>query len=344
VSEKFSPSALPVFSCGQRFFFLGDVLAGAERLGLMDAHLSGWRDRNEALVAAEAQGLEVDPSEVEAFLEEFRYARDLVSGEECEAWLAKLGLEFADLQGYAERCLLAQAAEVEIEADVEETETAVEDAEGDADGDPENQRLAETTQPLAADLVLDPAFGSWARSLARRLAVAHETGCIPADTAEPDWEAIEALYADEQRRCVDEHARLTLLQANWMDLIKVAIETLELDTPEAAREALLCVREEGATLASISEENRLPLKEACGFLSDYGMDLRQPLAAAKAGDLLHVVAESGMHLALRVLSREEPSLSNSEVAKRLDDALVEARLAALEAKHIRWSVRLDTEE
>ena len=89
---------------------LDDILAAAAWRGELDAFRSRWETIQAAAARAEALGQFPEPAAVEAATNEFRYARDLVSAEECEGWLAARGLTFADLTACVTRRLQAELA------------------------------------------------------------------------------------------------------------------------------------------------------------------------------------------------------------------------------------------
>lgn len=90
MDDDLPPASLagtPVFTVGSRAVTWADVVSDARRRG-------AWAEVEGALSSAQAEG-KLPPAEAKARAADFRYARNLVAGEEMEAWLAHWGLTVA---------------------------------------------------------------------------------------------------------------------------------------------------------------------------------------------------------------------------------------------------------
>lgn len=305
-----------VFECAERGFCTTEVLQAAEIRGEMPPFLAGWRRRRAAARAAAAAGLAPTAEAVEEAMNEFRYARDLISGEECERWLGRRGLTFGDLENHCTRWL--QAAMIPL---------ADEAGEG-----------REEEGELRVDLLLSNAFGRWARALAWRTAAAAEVGAPmkEAESLADAWARIEEAYTAAMAECASEDRRRRLLAGQRLALTRVGFDRAEFDSESAAREAVLCAREDGLPLREVAVANGFPCESREGFLADLPPDWRERLTSAPAGELLVVPESEGLHVVLAVAGRIDPIAEEPAVRARLDELLQDQRRRELEARHIRW--------
>ncbi len=319
-----SPSAVPAaFSLGPREFTLDDVLAAAVCLGEWEQFRAAWLARQAAAQAAEAAGLVPEEAAIEEALEGFRYARDLVAGDECEAWLAARGLVFADLVDSVTRRLQAGL--------VEEME------------DLERHSIAEGR--LRIDALLSDEFGGWARRFARGLAAAVELGeeLRPEDPVPGLWPALARAQARVTAAVLTPEARQRELAAQRLGLMRLHLDVAEFDSEPAAREALLCVREDGVTLAAVGEGNGLPCQTMERFLGELSPEWLTALQSARTGDVVLQRPDDGNWVVVAVKGRREPSLEDSAVVARVDAALTERSFRELESRHIRWRINVEVE-
>src|SRR3989304_2034802 len=107
----------------------------------------------------EANDEECDPDEVDAAADEFRYARDLLTAEETEAWLRRWGLTVDAWMDYIRRSILRQQRAAELPAIV-----AAHPVSPD-----------EIAQAIHAEGACSGHFARFAQKLAGRAAV-HERG------------------------------------------------------------------------------------------------------------------------------------------------------------------------
>jgi hypothetical protein len=322
-------AASPVaFARGTRAFTLTDILAAADCLGAWEDFRARWRARERAAAAAAATGLAPEPRAIEEAVENFRYARDLVAGDECEAWLAARGLAYSDLVESVTRRLRAELVAGEAE-----------DGEAE-DGVAEADEARLETEALLAD-----EFAHWARQLARRVAAAAEAGLEP-DPELPVsefWAGIEQAYREAEAALLTPEARQRELAARRLALMRLHLEVAEFHSAGAAREAWCCVREDGAELAAVAQENGLPVQVIEQFLGDLPEEWALRVQSARPGDVvLHQPADASW-VAVAVKGRREPALDDPDVVARIDAALAERHFGELESKHIRWRIRVEVE-
>jgi len=321
--------SLPAFRCGLRVFTVDDVLAAARDRGAFESFQAAWRERRSAVRQAAAAEQIPSAAELEAAIESFRYARDLVSGEECDRWLEARGLDFEDLVDSITRRMQSTLTAEKPDAPVE--------SEDDRDTEAEDERL------LIVDVLLADEFNAWARRLARSIALAaHSEPARFADSSEGlRWAELDERLDAAMAAITTPARRQTALAGHRLNLLRVEFEQAEFDSAGAAREAVLCTREDQASLRATAEANAFPCQVATAFLGDLPPTWAEVLTSARLGEAVIPRDSDGCFVVLAPLGRQEPSLDDPEVCARVDAALVEQHFRELEANHIRWLINVD---
>jgi hypothetical protein len=87
--------------------------------------------------------------------------------------------------------------------------------------------------------------------------------------------AIEAVYGAHCDTLLVPEARQRELMALRLRLTRFEIELIELESQDAAQEALFCVREDGMSLEEVATEGRYPYRRANFLLEDLPADAQQ---------------------------------------------------------------------
>lgn len=286
--------ALIIFSVGGRDFCVGDVLQT----------LPQRTDGSAAVAGADR----VDDADVEATLDAWRYQRDLISAEECEAWLAQRGLGYADLLASMERRLRRAA--------------------------PADDDAAEI------DALLDASFDEHARELARHAALACENRWRwpqPAESLVPIWHHWQAAASAHCAQAFDLAERARELATRAGELTRVDYTEVELDSAAALREARLCVLEDRITLTEVAAAAGFPWRAASARLGELPAPLAQALEHAAPGQLCVPATDDGRFLLLQLHERAPPSPDDPAVTAAIDARLRQRLLDALVCRHVQWT-------
>jgi len=314
---------------------LAPLLARSERMRQCELH-------------ATLEGMDPDMDAVDASLEEFRYARDLVTVEETERWLEERGLTVDDLTGHFVRRhwfnLLRETAPSE----------AVEAVEGES-----------PTWP--ADLVFFGDFTRFARQLAAEVAsAADHPAPTPTEAAAliegfhawsglsgPGYAAwlansemeesrlVEFLHGRERHRMarqglLTEASRLRLLTELRSQLTRAELEWVEFDRESAAMEAHLCATVDQCELASIAQESGYSLRSQTRFLRDLPESWQLAILSAPPGRVLAPLAGAETISVVRLIRRREPTLAEPAIAAEVEQQLLQRHFRQLEVQEIRW--------
>lgn len=308
------------------------------------------------LVAAERKAderdLEFDDAAIDTAAEQFRYEHDLITAEETEHWLEERALTLSDFSDYFVRHYWGDGAE-EVEA-----------ATIDYFSAPNDLR-----ELLAIELILCGELDRMAQRLSWRVAarcaaggqgidpelIAAEqarfferTGIHEAELANwldrvgrnPTWlnEAVsmEISYLRQCEALLTRTAREREIGALRLPLTRFEVETIEFDSHDAAREALLCARDDGLTMEEVAAEGRYPYRHTEVLLEDVPEDLQQKFLSMAPGEILEPIARGdGFHLC-RIIGKAEPNLDDPAVKSRAEKRILDRYFSDLTARHIQW--------
>ena len=105
---------------------------------------------------------------------------------------------------------------------------------------------------------------------------------------------------------------------------------------DAAREAALCVREDGRDLAEVAAEADADLEEADWYLDEVDEALRDRLVGAQSGDLLGPLPLKDGHLVVSVVAKHLPSAADPSVRARAERALLGSAVEREVVNRVTW--------
>ncbi len=340
------------FSVGARTFTWHDVALSAVLRGDWDPLVEQLR-AGIALVrrAAERQQL---PSEekLEAAGAEFRYDRELVSAEEMEAWLERWHLTPESWMDYLERSLLRQTRAAEVEETIsecppEEDEVA-EHVGAEAVCSGTLSRLAETLAGRAAiedciphEAFREPAHEELERVLSGFPEAFARSGLARLGTPSPKrLEALarlELVFRAHCRRFASAAALRSQIDAHRLDWIRVEVQDLSFSSEAAAREAALCLREDGQSLEHVAASAHVAIESSHVYVGDLDPEVRPDLLSAGPGEFVGPLSYGDRFHLLLLRSKTPPSEEDAEVRRRAEDALL-ARVVDQETQaRVRWA-------
>jgi hypothetical protein len=241
--------------------------------------------------------LDLDAKDVDAAGTEFRRGLGLLAAEEMEAWLSHWEITAGDWVGFLRRRLARGLAP---------------DAAGSEPGD-----------ALWPEAVCSGALGSWAWELAGRAAAGGEHD-------DPD------AYDELVRRANTPEARAKALEARQMDWLRVECDLLELPVEGMAREAALCVREDGLSLDEVAGRAGVQVAERAFLLMDAPTELADPLLSARPGDLVGPVSSGDAFYVALVRDKRAPALDDPAIGELLDVEVPRRAIDSEVKKWIRW--------
>src|SRR5438034_2458409 len=359
-TESTSGLDLVVCVCGGQEYTARDAIDAAIFRGELDVKWKEFLHQVEAERREDELDVEPDESEISSAAEAFRYQYDLITAEGTEAWLANRSLTFHDFSEYFTRQYFATAIREKVAPDEMEYQCA----------SPDLRRSFLTELILSGDL--DRMTSDLMARLAARCA--GKEPATEAITAEErkflhrnriksaqraDWLeklgrdskwldemlAIEAAYRRHCDTLLVPEARQRELLALRLPLTRFETEVIELESLDAAREALFCVREDGMSMEEVATEGRYPYRRADLLLEDLPVDAQQKYLSVSPGDLLEPMPHGDGFELCRVIEKVEPRLEDPSVKSRVDQRLLDQYFSDLTTKytHPRLSVPASVE-
>ena len=347
-TESTSGLDLAVCACGEREYTARDAIDAAIFRGELDVKWKEFLHQVAAERRSDQLDLEPDEAAISSAAEAFRYEYDLITAEETEAWLANRGVTLDDLADYLTREYYASTLHDEIIPDEIEYSSA----------DPELRQsflaeliLSGELDRMTSDLIVRLAARCAGKELPQEVIAAekrkflHRTGITPAQL--PDWLeqlkrdsnwldemlAIEAAYQKHCDTLLIPEARQRELLALRLPLTRFETEMIEVESLDAAREAMFCVREDGMSMEEVATEGGYPYRRADFILEDLPVDSQHRFLSVSAGEMLKPLAHGDGFELRRILKKIEPHPNDPNVRSRIDQRLLDRHFAELTSKY-----------
>ncbi len=349
--QSLSLDDLVVCACGPRSDKARDAIHAAVFRGEIGPTWSEFLRRIKAEERADALELELDQDAIDSDAEAFRYQRDLITAEETEQWLAVRGLNLDHLGDHLARQYWINAVNEAIEPGAIDLLSAP----------PELRELFIAELILSGQLDLLTTELMW--HLAALAAQANESVDTETNAAErqrfldrtkiteaelSDWLsrlgrdaqwfeetlAMEAAYRRRRETLLEPQARQKELATMRMPLTRFEAEVIQVESRDAAKEALFCIREDGMSMEEVAAEGRYPYNNVSFLRQDVPPDLQQRFLSVAVDDILEPVARGDGFELYRIVKKVEPQPDDPEVQLRIDRRLVERHFSELTGKYI----------
>jgi len=347
-TESVSQDDLIVCACGNQEFTARDAIDAALFRGELDSKWKEFLRFVESEKRADELDLDLDDDAIATAAEAFRYEHDLITAEETEAFLANRGLTLDDFTDYFTRHYCASAITEKVLSENIEYISA----------------SSELRQVFTAEAVLSGELDRMTTELMWRLAArcaekevdlealaAEERSFLDRNKIEPaqlpnwlerlgrdlEWfnemVAMEAMY---RRRCdvlLVPQARQRELVMLRLPLTRFETEVIELESHDAAQEALFCVREDGMSMEEVAIEGRYPYRRVDFLFEDIPSDAQQRFLSVSAGDVLEPVARGDGFELCRIIEKIEPKPDDPSIKVHIDQRLLSRHFSELASKY-----------
>ena len=348
-TESVSHEELILCSCREREYKTRDVIDAGLWRGDLDEPWRLFALRLEAEKRADEQELDLDDDELDSAAEAFRYQRDLITAEETEQWLSARGLSLDDFSDYFARVYWGQQLADEVTApEWSYVNTA-----------------ADLRSLFASELILSGDLDWLTTRLVWRLAAKQAETNLRADAIaaqrqefldrheldeadvaawlnnlgrDAEWltemETMEAAYRQRCDGVLLPQALKHELGSLRLPLTRFEVEVIEVESHDAAQEALFCVSEDGMSMEEVATEGRYPLREVNFLLEDLSPELQQLFMSVSAGELLDPIPHGDGFEVCRVIKKIEPDAEDAAVKQRVEQRLLDRHFNDLSGKHV----------
>lgn len=308
-----------------------------------------------AVARGRAENVVAREEAVEAAVTAFRYERDLISGDEMNAWLDRAGLDSGEWSAYFTRALMRERFAHALDETIDRYV-------------PSARHLREAALPEG---VCSGWFDHFAKTLARRVALVADVhaAAFSAPDRSPDltqeasrlahlygqWledhsltetheRFVRALHIERAFAAASEaittsqalHAIVGMRQLEWT---RLALQSLTFTTEDAAREAILCVRLDGLPLDEVGLLARQAVQHATLFVEDVRDDQRMLLLSADIGRVVGPLPIEARFQVLVLTSRTTPALEDGHVRERARHAVIDSASERTARDRIAWRSR-----
>ena len=348
-----------IFSSGERGFTAKDVVDCALVRGEIDPLWKEFLRLAECDRLANERELELDDSALDSAAIAFRYKHDLITAEETERWLEDRGVSLAEFSEYFARQYWGRSYSGTVDpptsryqmASPEEKDLFLVDLILSGSLDPMAERLSYRVAAQADEERDDKA--SLGEGRARFLATVK---IDPADLdnwlaqlgRDQEWLdeilAADAVYQRRVSQILTEQALQKELRPMQLNLTRFQLETVEVDSRDAAAEVVACVRNDGMEMSEVADESRYPFHHSEVLLEDIPSEQQQRFLSVKAGTLFDPIPRGDAFEVWRVKTRTEPSLQDPIIRARLESRIIDRCFNELLSKYIDWKFFLPPSE
>jgi hypothetical protein len=348
-AESVSHQDLVVCAAKGQEYTARDAIEAALFRGELAPFWTSFLHRMAAEKYADDNEIDLDDDAIDAAAERFRYAHDLITAEETEQWLTTRGLDLDDFGSYFARLVAPEAVGDSAPAETVEYRAAPD----------------ETRQLFLVDLILSDQLERITNALAWRLAAAAaasesdadsiaaerklflaRTGLTEADL--PEWLSslrrdsnwldqmlnMESEFRRRRDSLLTPQARQREMNRLRLPLTRFESEVIELESKDAAQEALFCVKHDGMSMEEVAMEGRYPFKVISFLQEDIPEELQQKFLSVSPGDVLDPISRGDGFELYRVTSKKEPHGDDSAVQERVDHLLLLRHFADLASHHV----------
>ena len=351
-----SHADLVVCACENQEYRARDAMDSAHFRGQLDSLWQDFQQRVAAEKNADQQDMELDEAAIDSAAEAFRYDHDLITAEETEQWLAIHGLNLDDFSDFFARQYCGNALpEVEYEPIAFGSSSL------------------ELRDIFAADLVLSGDLDAMITQLSWRLAavaaVAEKERVSP-DAIEverqgffersglnaeqlPQWLEqlgrdrewfermleMEAAYRQRNETLLTPQSRKREIATLRLQLTRFETELIELESRDAAKEALFCVREDGMSMEEVAMEGRYPYRCVSFLQEDIPDDLQQKFLSVSPGEVLEPIPRGDSFELHRVAKKIEPQAGDPAVLERVENRILGRHYFEVAARYVEPRLR-----
>jgi hypothetical protein len=325
------PSDEVVFSIGPAQYRLSEIVRAAGRWGDLTALEETVRQGLACAQRADQTETLPTDGEIEAAASEFRYDRDLIAADEMEAWLDRWGLSFESWTAYLQRLLLRQRWADDLSDLVSQHPVSQE----------------EIDEVVHVEGICSGHYGRVAHTLAAQLAAyerARDEGWLAESDAagdEPGAQSrLDAALELFRARAVTPAAIRAEVASHHLDWVRVDCELVSFADLNRAREAILCVREDGRELAQVAADARTVLHRANLYLGEVEPAWRDPLLGARESALVGPLSRDGAFVVLLVREKALPTAEDPDVRGRAEASVLDRALEQEISHRVKWHHRL----
>ena len=346
-----------LFQVKERIYTWKNVLSCAEFLGTLKTY---WELLEEGIIGckyADLNGEAIDHEELQSAANALRYRLNLITAEETEEWLRSRELSLNDLNNYL--CRMIRRSSFANQFDhirkqiVPDRSSIFNELWPEFVLSGEYPRLVtplvwravvSELDFLSLSSINDAEFRRVKEAFCQREGISEDDlpGYLKSSVfLQDEFNAYLSLEANFCKYCdqlvTEENANL-LLKSFYNHLIRIEYESASFTDLEHAREAYLCVSEDGISLESIACQTGGNYTKSIRFLDEIPEALRRMLLSTAIGEATPPSSgeRTGEFYIHRVLKKTEPKMEDPQVYSRLRRESVKENLGPIAQANTKW--------
>lgn len=306
-------------------FRWNEVAAAAQTWGEWERFVENVRESLACFRVASQTNTLPSAEKVRELATSFRYARNLISGEETRAWLQHWNMNVDSWMDCLRGQLLRQMWASRL------TEITRANSINDQ----------EVTGAIMNYAVCSGKLEKWSKRLAGQAAVAADAGALPAFAKSPHEliEFIELEFERTRRRSMTHKVMATKVADHRLDWIHYDCRYLWFDDEKVGREAAWCVNEDGLSLDEVAQSARSEVKEWSFYADEIDSVIRPVFLAARQGDLLGPLKWRAGYPLFSLLRKTMPEVDDPRILSRVEKAITTSLIDQAVNEQVKWMAR-----
>ena len=306
-------------------FRWNEVVAAAQTWGEWERFVENVRESLACFRVASQTHTLPSAEKVRELATSFRYARNLISGEETRNWLQHWNMNVDSWMDCLRAQLLRQMWAGRL---TEITRT-----------NPVSDK--EMSAAIRNYAVCSGKLETWSKRLAGHAAVAADSAPLPTPPKSPREliEVIETEFEKVRRLAMTRKLMETKIADHRLDWIHYECRYLWFDEERIGREAAWCVNEDGLTLDEVAVSAQSEVKEWSFFADEIDAGIRPVFLGARQGDLLGPLKIRTGYPLFSLLRKTMPEVDDPRIISRLEKAITTSLTDQATNDRVKWLAR-----
>ena len=316
---------MTLFTIKTQGFRWNEVVAAAQAWGEWDRFVGNVRECLACFRLASQTNTLPSAEKVRELATSFRYARNLISGEETRTWLQQWDMNVDTWMD----CLRAQLLRQMWASRLTDITRA----------NPVSDK--ELSAAIRNYAVCSGKLETWSKRLAGHAAVAADSAPLPASLKSPREliEFIELEFERTRSRTMTGKLMKTKIADHRLDWIHYDCRYLWFDDERVGREAAWCVNEDGLSLDEVAVSAQSEVKECSFYADEIDAGIRPVFLAARQGDLLGPLKWRAGFPLFSLLRKTMPEVDDPRIICRAEKAITTGLIDQAVNEQVKWVAR-----
>jgi len=262
-----------------------------------------------------------DNSETREVANAFRYANNLISADEARSWLSRWGLTADEWMAYLRAQMLRDRWSNRL------NQILVDNPVTDHD----------VRRVIRCHAICSGKLDEWSLRLAGQAAIAASSSLLGSiESSEELVHRIEAEYRLQRKSKVTPKLIEAKIADHRLDWIRVDSRYIWFGEERIAREAALCVTNDGLTLEEVARDAHGIVQQWNFYLDEIEATSRAQFLAARKGDWVGPIKMIEGFPIFSIIDKEIPAADNFEVCERAEQLIIKAMMEQAIDERVTW--------